>query len=147
MVTLNFGPAPTEADLEKMRSPTNNASHKRYANRLLNELKAGKQFPRTWSYPVQAWRLGDSQLLITLGGEPVVDYSLKFKQQFGPQTWVAGYCNDVMTYIPSLRVLKEGGYEGGGAMVPYGQPALRWADDIEDLITSAVARLVQSVSN
>jgi len=147
MVTLNFGPVPTEAELEQIHSGTNNASHKRYAERLLNELKSGKQFPRTYSYPVQAWRLGESHLLIALGGEPVVDYSLKFKRQFGPQTWIAGYCNDVMTYIPSLRVLKEGGYEGGGAMVPYGQPATRWADDVEDLITSAVTRLVQSVSN
>jgi len=146
MVTLDFGPAPTEAELEQMRSATNNASHKRYASRLLAELKAGKRFPRTYPYPVQAWLLGDSQLLIGLGGEPVVDYSLKFKQQFGRQTWVAGYCNDVMTYIPSLRVLKEGGYEGGGAMVPYGQPALRWADDVEDLITSAAARLVRDIS-
>jgi hypothetical protein len=147
MVTLNFGPAPTEAELQKMSSDTNNASHKRYATRLLNELKSGKQFPRTYAYPVQAWSLGDSQLLISLGGEPVVDYSIKFKEKFGPETWVAGYCNDVMTYIPSLRVLKEGGYEGGGAMVPYGQPALRWADDVEDLITSSVTRLVQNVSN
>lgn len=47
---------------------------------------------------------------------------------------MAGYCNDVMTYIPSSRVLKEGGYEGGGAMIPYGQPALRWPDNVEDLI-------------
>ncbi len=30
--------------------------------------------------------------------------------------WVAGYSNDVFGYVPSLRVLKEGGYEGGRAM-------------------------------
>jgi neutral ceramidase len=82
---------------------------------------------------------------VTLGGEPVVDYSLKFKQQFGTQTWVAGYCNDVMTYIPSLRVLNEGGYEGGDAMIPYGQPALRWGDNVEDQITASVRRLVEQV--
>jgi hypothetical protein len=110
----------------------------------LDQLNAGKKFVRTYSYPVQAWRFGDAQTLITLGGEPVVDYDLKFKRTFGARTWVAGYCNDVMTYIPSVRVLKEGGYEGGGAMVPYGQPALRWADDVEDLITAATDRLVKS---
>jgi hypothetical protein len=146
MVGLKLGPAPTEAELEKMRAGTNNASHKRYATRLLNELKAGKQFIRNYPYPIQAWRLGDKQLLITLGGEPVVDYSLKFKREFGSGIWVAGYCNDVMTYIPSLRVLKEGGYEGGGAMVPYGVPASRWADDVEDAISAAVERLVGKVT-
>jgi hypothetical protein len=145
MITLKFGPAPTQTELERTRTGTNNASHKRYATRLLNEMRAGKQFIRTYPYPVQAWRFGESQLLITLGGEPVVDYSLKFKRQFGSDTWVAGYCNDVMTYIPSLRVLKEGGYEGGGAMVPYGIPASRWADDVEEVIGATVKRLIADV--
>lgn len=144
MVTLNFGPPLTEADLEKMKEDKAE-SHRRWADRLLNEIKSGKQLARTYPYPIQAWRLGD-QLLITLGGEPVVDYALKFKQRFGAQTWVAGYCNDVMTYIPSLRVLNEGGYEGGGAMIPYGQPALRWGDDVEDLITASVRRLAGQVT-
>jgi neutral ceramidase len=143
-ITLNFGPAPTEAELEKMSAEDKADSHRRWAKRLLAELKSGKSFARTYPYPIQAWRLGD-QLLITLGGEPVVDYALKFKQRFGTETWVAGYCNDVMTYIPSLRVLKEGGYEGGGAMIAYGQPALRWGDDVEDLITAAVNRLVEQI--
>jgi neutral ceramidase len=142
-ITLNFGPTPTEAELEKMKEDKAE-SHRRWANRLLAHLKSGKPLPRNYLYPIQAWTLGN-QLLVTLGGEPVVDYSLKFKQQFGGQTWVAGYCNDVMTYIPSLRVLKEGGYEGGGAMIPYGQPALRWGDDVEDLISGSVSRLVQQV--
>jgi neutral ceramidase len=76
-----------------------------------------------------------------------VDYALKFKREFGPQTWVAGYCNDVMTYIPSRRVLKEGGYEGGRAMIFYGLPALRWGDDVEELITASAGRLVQQVQS
>jgi len=143
MITLDFGPAPTEAELEKMKEDKAE-SHRRWANRILSELKASKSLARAYPYPIQAWTLGN-QLLVTLGGEPVVDYSLKFKQLFGAQTWVAGYCNDVMTYIPSLRVLKEGGYEGGGAMIPYGQPALRWGDDVEDLISGSVSRLVQQV--
>jgi hypothetical protein len=141
-VSIDLGPAPNEAELQKMcedKAP----SHQRWANRLLAEMKAGKEFVHTYPFPIQAWRFGDSQLLLTLGGEPVVDYALKFKQEFGPQTWVAGYCNDVMTYIPSARVLKEGGYEGGGAMIPYGLPALRWADDVEERITDSVRRLVK----
>jgi neutral ceramidase len=142
-ITLDFGPSPTEAELQEMVQDKAE-SHRRWANRLLAQLKAGKPVARTYPYPVQAWRMGD-KLLITLGGEPVVDYSLKFKEQFGQQTWVVGYCNDVMAYIPSLRVLKEGGYEGGGAMIPYGQPALRWGDDVEDLISASVDRLATQV--
>jgi neutral ceramidase len=44
-----------------------------------------------------------------------------------------------MAYIPSVRVLKEGGYEGGGAMVYYGQPAA-WSESVEEEIIAAVRR-------
>jgi neutral ceramidase len=144
IVPLDFGPELTSEALEKVAADPA-PSHQRWAKRLLAQLKAGERFPRSYPYPIQVWRLGSHQLLITLGGEPVVDYALRFKNEFGNSTWVAGYSNDVMTYIPSLRVLKEGGYEGGLAMIPYGQPTLRWDDDVEDLIAAAVGKLVKNM--
>jgi hypothetical protein len=36
-------------------------------------------------------------------------------------------------------VLKEGGYEGGGAMVYYGLPTM-WSERVEETIIEAVAR-------
>jgi neutral ceramidase len=150
MVTLRLSSPPTEAELEKLKTDQSPLTQ-RWAARLLADLKAGKPFVRTYPLPLQAWQFGGQQLLITLGGEPVVDWALKFKQEFGPQTWVAGYCNDVMNYIPSLRVLKEDvpplaqtrwGYEGAYATVVYGLPASRWADDVEDLINASARRLV-----
>jgi neutral ceramidase len=73
-----------------------------------------------------------------------VDYSLRLKKELGENgTWVAGYTNDVMAYIPSLRVLKEGGYEGGGAMVYYGLPA-PWAPETEEMIVKEVHRLLDA---
>ncbi len=145
MIDLPFGPEPTRQELEEMNVGVQ-PSGRRWAGHWLSELNAGRALARSYPYPLQAWRLGDKINLITMGGEPVVDYSLKFKKQFGPGTWVAGYCNDVMTYIPSARVLREGGYEGGKAMIPYGQPALRWGDNVEDLITAGAERLVAAVS-
>src|SRR5205807_2605351 len=41
----------------------------------------------------------------------------------GLRVWINAYANDAPCYIPSERVLKEGGYEGGGAMVYYDVPA------------------------
>ena len=150
MVPLKLGPPPTEAELQKLQTDKSPLTQ-RWATRLLADLKAGKPFTRTYPLPLQVWQFGGEQLLITLGGEPVVDWSLKFKQEFGPQTWVAGYCNDVMTYLPSLRILKEDvpplaqsrwGYEGAYSMVVYGLPASRWADDVEDLVNASARRLV-----
>jgi neutral ceramidase len=150
MVTLRLGPAPTEAELEKLATDASSLTS-RWAKRLLADLKAGKPFVRSYPYPLQAWQFGGQQLLITLGGEPVVDWALEFKKEFGSQTWVAGYCNDVMTYIPSLRVLKEDmpplaqarwGYEGAQAMMVYGLPASRWAEDVEDLVNACARHMV-----
>jgi hypothetical protein len=91
---------------------------------------------------VQAWRFGTGLTLIAIGGEPVVDYALRFKAEYGwENTWVAGYSNDVMGYIPSLRVLKEGGYEAGGAMINYGRPG-PLAPEVEDVIANKVREVV-----
>lgn len=116
----------------------------RWAARML---KLSGKPPADYSYPITVWRLGADQLWVTLGGEVVVDYSLRLKSEFGDRTWVTAYANDVMAYIPSLRVLREGGYEGQSSMMVYGLPTERWADDVEERISTAVAIGVKQVSD
>ena len=123
-IDLPFAELPTREQLIKDSTDKNRAIAIR-AKHLLHELDRSASLPRTYPYPVQAWQLGRDLTFIALGGEVVVDYSLRLKKELGPgRTWVAGYTNDVMAYIPSLRVLTEGGYEGGGAMPHYGLPAV-----------------------
>ena len=97
------------------------------------------------AYPVHAWRLGKELLVIGQGAETVVDYALRFKDEFGPGTWVLGYVDDMISYIPSRRVWEEGGYEGGSNLFEYGRPALRWSGDVEDRIVASVRKLVKQV--
>jgi enamine deaminase RidA (YjgF/YER057c/UK114 family) len=107
-------------------------------------LERDGKLPDRYPYPVQVWQFGNDLTWIFLGGELVVDYSLRLKKQYGwENVWVSGYSNDVMAYIPSLRVLKEGGYEGGGAMIPYGQPA-SWRAPVEEIIIEKVDELITS---
>ena len=85
---------------------------------------------RTYPYPVQAIAFGKELTLVALGGEVVVDYCLRMKKEYGAKgIIVAGYSNDVMSYIPSLRVLKEGGYEPDDSMIYYGLPG-PYSDDV-----------------
>jgi hypothetical protein len=114
------------------------------AKMLLKKIEAGEKIPEAYPYPVQAWRLGKDLTLVALGGEVVVDYSLRLKREIDHGLWVMGYANDVMAYIPSARVLREGGYEGGGAMVYYGLPAV-WGPKVEELIVEEVAKQVKQV--
>ena len=93
----------------------------------------------------QPVRVGDGLTMVLLGGEVVVDYSHRLKRERGPeQTWVTAYTNDVFAYIPSIRVLLEGGYEADSSMIYYGLPG-RWHPDIEDLVVSTAKKLAAAV--
>lgn len=122
-----------------------NTIRARWAGRMLEKLDRGETFERAYPYPVHAWRLGKEMLVIGMGAETVVDYALRFKKEFGPGTWVMGYADDMISYIPSRRVWEEGGYEGGSNLYEYGRPAFRWSGDIEDRISGTVHRLVRDV--
>ena len=75
---------------------------------LLEQIEEHGEIAATYPYPVSVWRLGSEFLWVFIGGEPVVDYSLRLKKELeGSSPWIAGYSNDVMAYIPSERVLAE----------------------------------------
>src|SRR5205823_9948672 len=94
--------------------------HARYN---LARLDRGEKLQAEVPYAVQTWAFGDSLAMVFLPGEVVVDYSSRLKRELdGRRLWINAYANDAPCYIPSERVLKEGGYEGGGAMVYYDVP-------------------------
>ena len=143
-IDLPFADLPSREELVK-----NSGSTDRYiaarAKALLRQLEVNGSLNATYPYPIEVWQMGPDLTWVALGGEVVVDYSLRLKKELGPdKTWVAGYTNDVMAYIPSLRVLREGGYEGGGSMVYYGLPAV-WGPEIEERIVAAVHAQVKKV--
>jgi hypothetical protein len=143
-VTLDFVPPATRNELLEMRE-----SGDRYARRkatlLLEELERNGRIRSTYAYPVQVVRFGDDLTLVALAGEPVVDYSLRLKRELtGTPLWVAGYSNDVFGYVPSLRVLKEGGYEGGDAF-RYSSLAGPFTPTVEERIVETVHDLVRQV--
>jgi Neutral/alkaline non-lysosomal ceramidase, N-terminal len=139
LVAIPFGPLPTkEAITADLKSPAH-AVRKR-AERLIKTLDdKGKLDDHYRHYPIQVWLLGDQVTWIALGGEVVVDYSLRLKKELpkGRAIWVTAYANDVMAYIPSKRVLREGGYEGDSSQVYYGQPT-KWAPGIEEVIVEGI---------
>lgn len=141
-VTLDFEKNPTRPELESHLKSAN-AIRARWAKRMLKQIDEGKPFAKSHPYAVQVWMLGD-QLWIALGGEALVDYSLKFKSKYGPNTWVTSYFADLTAYIPSARNWHEGGYEVA-YLYEYMLPADRWARDLEERITNAVGRLVKEV--
>ena len=116
--------------------------HRIWAAAMLKTLGRSGHLPTEYPYPLAIWQFGQDLTLVALAGEAVVDYDLRLKRELGGEKlWVAAYCNDVFAYIPSLRVLQEGGYEGGGSMIFYGQPG-PFAPSIEETIIGKVHDLI-----
>ncbi len=146
-ITLKFEAVLTKEQLNADTLSKDQARSKR-AQRLLKELEANGKIADTYPhYPVQTWCFGDQVLLVSLGGEVVIDYLLRLKKDVPTSRalWVMGYANDVMAYIPSARVLKEGGYEADSSQVYYGMPG-KWSPTIEDAIIAKVKELAAAVA-
>jgi hypothetical protein len=129
---------------------------RRHARMMLAQIDAG-MVPTGVPLPIQIWRFGEDLTLVALAGEVGVDYALRLKKELGKdRTWVVAYANEVPCYIPSERVLQEGGYEAGwdrdqGPGVPgatssilfYGWPA-PLAPGVEDRVVAAVRDLLKN---
>ena len=139
-VTLPLARVPEKEEVEAEANSSNHFVASR-ARMFLDMLERGERIPASYAYPIGRWEIGKQGVdWIFLGGEVVVDYAVRLKlERQGTRTWVGGYANDVMAYIPSRRVLTEGGYEGAGAMVYYGLPS-PWTEDVEALIINAIQR-------
>jgi hypothetical protein len=149
-------PIRTELIETRLEFPPFNAEHyrqelqgtdifkKRRAKLMLERYDSGAPI-RSIPYPVQALRFNDDLTLLALSGEIVVDYSLRAKREYaGENLFVAGYCSEVCCYIPSRRVLKEGGYEADQSMIYYGLPG-PFADRVEETVFDAVHDVLRCV--
>lgn len=139
-VILPYSALPTRMQLE---ARTNRQDAVGYHARFnLAKLDRGESLPASLPYLIQSWSFGNSLALVNLPGEVVVDYSLRLKREFDrARLWVNGYANNAPCYIPSERVLEEGGYEGGEAMVYYDRPT-KFAPGLEKIITDGVRSVV-----
>jgi len=142
-IALPFDKLPTRAEWEGLAAgkAQNLAYH---ARKNLARLDRGETLPTELPYLVQTWSFGRDLAMVFLPGEVVVDYSLRLKHEFDrTRMWVNGYANDVPCYIPSERVLAEGGYEGATAMAYYDWPT-KFASGVEERIIGAVRELLAS---
>jgi neutral ceramidase len=143
-VELALEQAPDAATLKERIANTGGYEH--HCNQwLLDKLERGETLPVTYPYPVQLWQLG-AQTLVTLGGEVTVPYAIGIKERLGQDTFVMGYANDLMAYIPSEIILEEGGYEGQTSQLIYGMPN-KWKPGLEAQILEAVAGLHREISS
>jgi neutral ceramidase len=139
-IELPLEPLPSRAKLEGQTKQRGAAGF--LARTLIERLDRGESLPTTVPYVVQTWCFGDDMAMVFLAGEVVVDYALRLKWEIDSERiWIAAYSNDVPCYIPSKRILNEGGYEADFSMIYYGHPS-RFAPATEDLIIQTAHALL-----
>jgi neutral ceramidase len=112
------------------------------AQQMLARLNRGEKLPTAYACPLAVWQFGDDLTLVALSGEVVSDYVRLLEDALGPnRLWIAAYSNDVYGYLPSARVLREGGYETRGLI--YGGVGL-FAPDAQDVLVAKVRELAKS---
>ena len=139
-IQLPFGPHFTRE--QWLARSTNSGITGYHAKKWLARLDHGEKLPDSLYYPITTWNFGNELAMVFLPGEVVVDYALRLKDELnGQRLWVSGYANYVPCYIPSRRILAEGGYEAEDSLWYYDRPA-RFSTNAEDLIVATVRDLV-----
>ena len=140
-IDVDYVDPPTMSELESRRGK-GGVYTKRLTEVLIGRLQRQGVLESSYPFPIHVVRFGDDLSLVALSGETVVDYAIRLRRELPHETlWIAGYCNEVFAYIPSERVLAEGGYEGGGAMQYFGTHG-PFKPGLEDRIVNGVKELV-----
>lgn len=140
-ISLPLEPPPSREEYEKLAASAS-ANIAYAAKKNLARLDRGEKLATELPYRVQTWNFGSDLAMVFLPGEVTVDYELRLKVEFdAARMWVNGYANDALCYIPSRRVLAEGGYEGALAMIYYDRPN-KFAPGVEDRVIGAVHELI-----
>lgn len=141
-VPLPVAPPVAREQLESMTKSS--SSWERYiGGRQLALLDRGLPPLASFPLPVALWQFGADFTLIGLGGEPVSEYVQLIQDAIGPtRHWVAGYCNDVFGYVPTARILREGGYESRG--IDRGDAVGQFTPEVEPVIVRAIKEMARA---
>jgi len=135
-VVLPLATLPERSQWEEWAQREDAVGH--HARTQLARLDRGEPLLSQIDYPIQSLTFGDELAWVFLPGEVVVDYALRLKGELdGARVWVHAYANACPGYVPSERILREGGYEGGSAMVYYDIPG-PYASGLEESIVGTV---------
>ncbi len=145
-VELPLADPPLRAQIEK-DAQSNDSAIRQRAQVYLKCIGEGQPLPRAVKLPTAALRFGDDLTFLLMGGEVLVDYSRRLKRLLADdRPWTVGYAYEVPCYIPSARVLKEGGYEVESSLTYYGLYG-PFRGEIEDLLIQHLTAMVAALRN
>ena len=147
-VELEYQPLPSRDSLE-IDLQGDDQPKRTKAKFLLDALDRGDKFDPSYPCPIQVIRIGEKLLMIAIGGEPVIDYAVNLKREFGGDgklVWVVGYANDMFGYVPTPRVLRGGGYEGTRSVLWSALP-MPFTESVEERVMQTIRKLERQINH
>ena len=137
---LPLKPVPPREELEDMvKGPGYIAFN---ARQMLEALDKGESLPTEYRAPIAVWQFGDDLTLVALPGEVTNDYVPLVETAIGHRKlWIAAYSNDCFGYLPSAKVLAEGGYE---TRCLYTVPGF-FPPEVEHVVVAKVRQMAEKV--
>lgn len=100
----------------------------------IENLKNKIEVPNFLPFEISILKIGDIKI-IGLNGEIVAEYAIKIKEKI-ENAIIVGYSGVDIGYIPTKKIIEEGGYEGEVFLL-YGYPA-PFSKEIEDIILNFI---------
>lgn len=142
-VDLPMKPVPTAEELAQLAKGPFWESHN--AKRILAAQKRGETIPTHYRAPLALWQFGNDLTLVAISGEVVSDYVPLVGNVIGSKRlWVAGYSNQVFGYLPSAKVVREGGYESLGLVSAH----IGWfSAEAQDVLLARIQKMYQEATH
>lgn len=138
LAELPLAPIPPRDKLEEMASGPSYVAYN--AKRMIKSLDEGESIPNTYNAPFAVWQFGDDLTLVALSGEVVNGYVPLLRAALGQRKlWISAYANDCYGYLPTAKVLAEGGYETRCLYTATGF----FPPEVEDFVVNKVVELAK----
>jgi hypothetical protein len=124
-ITLPLKPTPPPNVLAQVRNNQGtDVLVREWANIILNRFPNG-HFPTRLAMEVQLVSVGDKVLFVALPGEPVAELARDLRRLTSnpDSTFVLGYTNGLIGYLPTDTMIEEGGYETEASQFIYILPS------------------------
>lgn len=133
-----------DAYINELLSGAKGEYYVRAAKRLLNA-EERNAIHTLLPFSVQVWRLSTDVFIVAMESEVPSAYALSIREAYpDAAVIVLGYSNGVYSYIPTRRILQEGGYEANHSFtVGFNS---RYIPETEDEIMSTIDHLIGQVS-
>ena len=123
------------------------------AKQMKKVLAEGGTLPTHYTAPIATWGFGDDLTMLAFPSETVSEFALNIRSEHpAVPLWVSSYSNDLFGYVPTAKIVREGGHETIGVTTWLWGTDLEnsvglFSEEVEDVMMSTARELIREVNS